>query len=99
MVNPLLDISSWLGSASDNYAQYEDPVLEDLFNKMNREGNPVKQRQYMRQFERRALSDMAHQSIVLWWYKIHPHRSYVKGWKTAPSHYLNQHLDQVWLDK
>ncbi len=99
VVNPLLDISSWLGSASDNYAQYEDPVLEDLFNKMNREGNPVKQRQYMRQFERRALSDMAHQSIVLWWYKIHPHRSYVKGWKTAPSHYLNQHLDQVWLDK
>ncbi len=38
-------------------------------------------------------------AITLWWYKINPHRSYVKGWKIAPSHYLGQQLDQVWLDK
>ena len=35
----------------------------------------------------------------MWWYKINPHRSYVKGWKIAPSHYLNQALDNIWLDK
>ena len=23
----------------------------------------------------------------------------LKGWKIAPSHYLNQHLDNVWLDR
>ena len=99
VVNPLVDVSAWLGSAVDNYAQYEDPVLEDLFDKMNKEGDPEKQREYMRKFEHRAVNEMAHLAVTLWWYKINPHRSYVKGWKIAPSHYLNQHLDQVWLDK
>jgi hypothetical protein len=28
-----------------------------------------------------------------------PLRSYVKGWKIGPSHYLNQDLANVWLDK
>ena len=53
----------------------------------------------MRKYETRALSDQAHMGVTLWWYKINPHRSYVKGWKIAPSHYLNQSLDQIWLDK
>jgi peptide/nickel transport system substrate-binding protein len=26
-------------------------------------------------------------------------RSYVKGWKINPSHYVNQDLATVWLDK
>ena len=59
----------------------------------------AKQRELMRVMEKRALSDQAHMGVTLWWYKINPHRSYVKGWKIAPSHYLNQSLDQVWLDK
>jgi len=36
---------------------------------------------------------------VLWWNRIIPHQSYVKGWKISPSHYLNQDLATVWLDK
>jgi len=28
-----------------------------------------------------------------------PHHAYVKGWKSSPSHYLNQDLATVWLDK
>ena len=28
-----------------------------------------------------------------------PYHSYVKGWKISPSHYLNQDLSTVWLDK
>jgi peptide/nickel transport system substrate-binding protein len=28
-----------------------------------------------------------------------PHRSYVKGWKISSSHYLNQDLATIWLDK
>ena len=53
----------------------------------------------MRQYEKRVLNDLASQMITLWWYKINPHRSYVKGWKIAPSHYLNQSLDNVWIDQ
>src|SRR6266851_5440783 len=43
--------------------------------------------------------DQPHEIFLLWWYRIVPHRSYVKGWKISPSHYLNQDLGTVWLDK
>jgi peptide/nickel transport system substrate-binding protein len=99
VINPLADVSKFLGSAGNNYGAYEDPVLEDLFEKMNRAASEADQYNLMRRFERRALDEAAHMAITLWWYKINPHRSYVKGWKIAPSHYLGQQLDTVWLDK
>ena len=99
VINPLADVSKFLGSAGNNYGQYDDPVLEDLFQKMQRTGDENEQYALMRRYENRALSEAAHEMITLWWYKINPHRSYVKGWKIAPSHYLNQALDNIWLDK
>jgi peptide/nickel transport system substrate-binding protein len=72
--------------------------MDKLFDQMNRANDPAEQRRLMRLYEKRALDEEALQFITLWWYKINPHRSYVKGWKIAPSHYLNQHLDNVWLD-
>jgi peptide/nickel transport system substrate-binding protein len=99
IVNPLADVSKFLGSAGNNYAQFEDPALEKMFDDMNRSGDPKVQRSIMRKYEKRVLHEKAHMAITLWWYKINPHRSYVKGWKIAPSHYLNQTLDNVWLDK
>ena len=56
------------------------------------------QKPLLRKYEKRVLNDLASQAITLWWYKINPHRSYVKGWKIAPSHYLNQSLDNIWID-
>jgi len=99
VINPIADVTKFLGSSGNNYGSYEDQVLEDVYDKMLRSGDEGKQRELMRQFEKRALDEMAHMAITLWWYKINPHRSYVKGWKIAPSHYLNQQLDNVWLDK
>ena len=49
--------------------------------------------------EKRVLDEQAHSLITLWWNRIIPHRSYVKGWKISPSHYINQDLANVWLDK
>jgi peptide/nickel transport system substrate-binding protein len=99
VVNPLADVSKFLGSAGNNYGSYDDPVLEDLFKQMNQSGSEAEQYNLMRRYERRALDEAAHMMVSLWWYKINPHRSYVKGWKIAPSHYLNQQLDNIWLDK
>jgi len=28
-----------------------------------------------------------------------PYRSYVKGFKISPTHFINQDLAQIWLDK
>jgi peptide/nickel transport system substrate-binding protein len=99
VVNPIADVTKFLGGAGNNYGQYQDKELQAIYDKLARAGSEKEQRTLMRQYEKRALSDQAHLGITLWWYKINPYRSYVKGWKIAPSHYLNQQLDNVWLDK
>ena len=101
VINPLVDVSKFISDdrAGNQHAQYQDRQLDKWYDEMNREPDVKKQRAIMRQYEKRALDEMAHQFVTLWWYKINPHRSYVRGWKIAPSHYLNQHLDNVWLDQ
>ena len=99
VINPIADVTKFLGSAGNNYGEYDDPELEKIYDKLLRAETEEEQRKLMREYEKRALSDQAHMGITLWWYKINPHRSYVKGWKIAPSHYLNQQLDNVWLDQ
>ena len=59
---------------------------------MLHETDPAKQRALMRQFEKYVLDDQAHEIWLLWWYRIVPYRSYVKGCKIAPTHFINQDL-------
>ena len=101
IVNPLLDGSKYLpGSvSSNNYGNYEDPEAIEIYNRMVRETDFAKQRELMRRFEKRVLDAEAHEIFLLWRYRIVPYRSYVKGWKIGPSHYVNQDLATIWLDK
>ena len=101
VVNPLLDVAAFISDdkTSNQYGSYKDRELDKLYDAMNRSGDEKEQRAIMRKFEKRALDEQAHQFITLWWYRIIPHRSYVKGWYITPSHYLNQQLETVWLDK
>ena len=66
---------------------------------MVRETDFAKQRALMREFEKHVLDTEAHEIFLLWRYRIVPHRSYVKGWKISPSHYVNQDLATIWLDR
>jgi peptide/nickel transport system substrate-binding protein len=101
VVNPLLDVQRYLpGSVyAANYANFDDPEEVDLYDKMLRETDPAKQRVLMRDFEKYVLDTEAHDIFLLWWYRMVPHHAYVKGWKISPSHYLNQDLATIWLDK
>src|SRR5215212_4911904 len=101
VVNPLADIGKYLPHtvSPSNYGYFEDQKEVDLYNRLLPELDKSKQRALLREFEKHVLSDQAHQIYLLWWQRIVPHRSYVKGWKISPSHYLNQDLATVWLDK
>ena len=66
---------------------------------MLRETDPARERALMREFEKYVLDEEAHGMYLMWWYRIIPYQSYVKGWKISPSHYLNQDLATVWLEK
>jgi len=101
VVNPLVDVAKFISDdrTGNNYGNYQDREIDALFDKMNRSPDPGEQRALMREMERLALDVHANAFITLWWNRIIPHRSYVKGWKVSPSHYLNQSLDNVWLDQ
>jgi peptide/nickel transport system substrate-binding protein len=100
-VNPLLDGTKYLphSVSEGNYGNFEDPVEVDLYDRMLREIDFPRQRDLMRQFEKRVLDTEAHEMFLLWRYRIVPYRSYVKGWKISPSHYVNQDLATIWLDR
>jgi len=100
VVNPIADVARWLPHdvETENYGNFLDPEQVAIYNKMVKETDLNKARVLMREYETR-INDQAHQLMVTWWYRIVPMRSYVKGWKISPSHYLNQDLANVWLDK
>ena len=50
-------------------------------------------------FQTQVMDTEAHATKVIWWNRIVPYRSYVKGWKISPSHFVNQDLSTIWLDK
>ena len=101
VVNPPLDVSKYLPYTifTDNYGGYQDQTEIDLYNKMLHETDPAKQRVLMRDFEKYVIDTQAHELPLTFWYRIVPYRSYVKGWKISPSHYINQDLATIWLDK
>jgi len=99
VVNPLLDVQRYLPSYAANYGQFDDQQEISLYDEMLHETDVAKQRALMRDFEKHVLDTEAHEIFLLWWYRTVPYRSYVKGWKISPSHYLNQDLATVWLDK
>jgi len=101
IVNPALDTGKYLPKSvyPESYGDYDDPKSTELYNKMLRESDPKAQRAAMRAYETHTLDTMAHGIVTPYWFRIIPERSYVRGWKISPSHYLNQDLANIWLDK
>jgi peptide/nickel transport system substrate-binding protein len=99
IVNPLLDVQKELGASSENYGGYDDKAADAIYDKMLHEPDPAKQHALMFEYEKHNLDEEAHQPYVVWWYRIVPYHSYVKGWTVGPSHLANQDLATVWLDK
>jgi peptide/nickel transport system substrate-binding protein len=101
IVEPDLDMYKFLSSSRNpaNYARYNDPVLDKLYDEQSRATDAAKRKQLIRQFEKRLLDEEAHYLMTLQWHRIIPHSAKVKGWTVTPSHYLNNTLDTVWLDQ
>ncbi len=101
VVNPILDLANNLSidRANQNYRDYINRDQDAIYDKAANATTNEEAGKYLREFEKMVLDENAHYMIVLWWHRLIPHRSYVKGWKVSPSHYLGQTLVNVWLDK
>jgi peptide/nickel transport system substrate-binding protein len=101
VVNPLLDVQKYLPASvsNENYGGYEDAKEVEIYDRLLREPDAKKRQALMRAFETYVLDTEAHEIVMTWWYRMVPLRSYVKGWKVSPSHYINQDLATIWLDQ
>jgi peptide/nickel transport system substrate-binding protein len=101
VVNPVLDTGKYLPHKvfPDNYGYYDDDKSVQLYEAMQKETDPKKQREAMRAYEKHTMDTEVHEIVLPYWYRIVMGRSYVKGWKISPSHYLNQDLANIWLDQ
>ena len=98
MDEPDLQLFKYISSSKNpsNYANYENPKLDALYEKQSRTTDPAARRQLVREFEEIVLTE-AYNVPTIWWERINPHWAKVQGWRQLPSHYLNQDLRDVWL--
>lgn len=82
--------------APENRSRAIDRELDNLFQRQLRASSDQERMQAIRGFERRAL-DQAYQVPLLWWHRIVPTHTVVRGWRMSPSHNLGQDLVDVWI--
>src|SRR5258708_7289851 len=101
VVNPIADVQPYLPSSvsEQNYGNYEDPQEMAIYEKLLHEPDPAKQHALMLAFDKHVLDVKVHKLVLPCCYRIVPYRSHVKGWKISTSHYINQDLSTIWLDK
>jgi peptide/nickel transport system substrate-binding protein len=78
-----------------NRGRYVDRTLDQLYDRQ-RLLPDAERYQVVRQFEARML-EQAYIVPLLWWHRMVALSPKVKGWYMAPSHLINQDLEQVWL--
>jgi len=98
--DPNLQLAKYISADRSpiNYSRANDRKLDELYDKQKGELDVEKRKQILREFERHALAE-AYTIPVVWWHRIIVNWKQLKGWHMSPSHYLNQDLQDVWLDQ
>jgi peptide/nickel transport system substrate-binding protein len=97
--DPNLQLIKYISAdkSSINYGRYNDRKLDELYEKQKSELDSKKRYALLREFERHAFNE-AYTFPTIWWHRIIVHWKQMKGWYMSPSHYINQDLQDVWLD-
>jgi peptide/nickel transport system substrate-binding protein len=100
MDEPNIQLLNYLSNdvSSLNYGRYKDRKLDQLFEKQKRMTDKAERLKTVHEFERHVV-EQTYVAPVIWWWRIVAHWAEVKGWRNLPSHYVNQDLAGVWLDK
>jgi peptide/nickel transport system substrate-binding protein len=100
LTDPTLMINKHLSAdrSPQNYAGYTDRELDRLYDAQRKELDPVKRKEYVNTFEKRAL-DEAWTLPVTYMARVIALNAKVKGYVTAPTHVLNTDWRGVWIDE
>jgi peptide/nickel transport system substrate-binding protein len=95
---PDIQLSRWLTGGPQNYTGQADPEYDRLYEQQSQELDPEKRALLVKEMQRRVLSQ--HNFFQgLWSSRAVVHSAKVKNYVAHPSHYTNQRLQDVWLDK
>lgn len=100
MDDPNLQLAKYISASRSpiNYARYTDKKLDELYDAQKGELDNAKRYAILREFEQHALTE-AYTFPTIWWHRIVITWKQLQGWHMSPSHYLNQDLQDVWLDQ
>jgi peptide/nickel transport system substrate-binding protein len=98
--DPTLQLAKYVSTdlSPSNHANSTDRFLDSLYVGQAVTTDPRKRAKIVREFERHAMTE-AYTVPFLWWNRIVAASPRMKGWNLTPSHYLEQDLTEVWLDK
>jgi len=98
--DPTLQLTKYVSTdlSPVNYANSQDRFLDALYIGQAVTVDPRQRAKIVRDFERHALTE-ATSVPFLWWNRIIANSTAVRGWHLTPSHYIEQDLTDVWLDK
>jgi len=98
--DPTLQLAKYVSSdlSPSNFSGSADRFLDGLYVGQAVTTDPRQRAKIVREFERHALTQ-AYSVPFLWWNRIVAASPAMKGWNLTPSHYLEQDLAEVWLDR
>jgi peptide/nickel transport system substrate-binding protein len=98
--DPTLQLAKYVSSdlSPSNFSGSADRFLDSLYVGQAVTTDPRQRAKIVREFERHALTQ-AYSVPFLWWNRIVAASPAMKGWNLTPSHYLEQDLAEVWLDR
>jgi peptide/nickel transport system substrate-binding protein len=83
--------------AAFNESHYNDPKLDDLIEAQSRETDPEKRKKLVWEIEKYAMGEKAWMFPVIWWYRILPYLSKVRGYRAGSNHYTTMDMANIWL--
>jgi peptide/nickel transport system substrate-binding protein len=84
--------------APDNVSRAVDRTLDELFGAQLRATDVADRKALVQAFERRAL-EQTYIAPIAWTHRIVPLDAEVMGYVTTPSHYVDQDLATIWLNR
>jgi len=98
--DPTLQLTKYVSTdlSPVNYANSQDRFLDALYIGQAVTVDSRQRAKIVRDFERHALTE-ATSVPFLWWNRIIANSTAVKGWHLTPSHYIEQDMTEVWLDR
>jgi peptide/nickel transport system substrate-binding protein len=83
--------------AAFNESHYDDAKLDQMIEAQSRETDPAKRLTLVAEIERYAMGEKAWMFPVIWWYRIVPYLSKVRGYRVGSNHYTTMDMANIWL--